>query len=109
MQSRNAELEHEAKKSNATLEAEISAQQLAHDCELKNVTKLHQVEQDKFANQISQLEKKLQAKKSSRSAINEVENSLVPNPSKSNISYKKSPQYESVPPAKVEKKVHFCC
>ena len=109
MQSKNAELEHEAKKSNAALEAEISAQQLAHDCELKSVTKLHQIEHDKFANQISQLEKKLQAKKSSRSAINEVENSLVPNPSKSNISYKKSPQYESVPPAKVEKKVHFCC
>ena len=109
MQSKNAELEHEAKKSNAAFEAEISAQQLAHDCELKSITKLHQIEHDKFANQISQLEKKLIARKSSRSAIDEVENSLVPHPSKFNMSLKKPSQYEGVTPAKVDEKVHFCC
>ena len=109
MQSKNAELEHKAKKSNAALEAQINEQQLAHDCELKCVTKLHQIEHDKFANQISQLEKKLKARKSSRSAINEAENSLVRIPSKSNVSHRKSLQYEGALPAKVEDKVHFCC
>ena len=74
IQSENAELIHEANKRNTALEAKLIAQQLAHTTELESVKKMHQVELVGFANQVSQLEKKLQAMKSSSSAIHDPKN-----------------------------------
>jgi uncharacterized coiled-coil protein SlyX len=77
IQSENAELMHEASKRNTALEAKLVAQQLAHARELESVKKMHQVELDGFANHVSLLEKKLQAMKSSSSAIHDPKNPLV--------------------------------
>ena len=92
--SKNADLKHQANKTNTALEAVISARQLAHVNELESVKKMHQIERDEFANQISQLEKKLQARKNSISAIREKDNSPVYNPTKgkSNINVEDSLQ-----------------
>ena len=97
IQLENAELKYEVKKTNTALEAKLEAQQLAHANELESVKKMHQVELDGFANHVSQLEKKLQAMKSSSSAIHDPKNPTISDAisRKSSMDQKESSDNES--------------
>lgn len=107
IQSENAELIHEANKRNAALEDKLVAQQSAYVSELESVKKMHQVELDGFANQVSQLEGKLQAIKSSSSAIHDPIKPPISNPisRKPNLNEKNLSDNESRSTDNIIKKV----